>query len=73
MRGKLVILFGIDGSGKSTILKMLEDSGLNNTIYTSCLKNAIFEEELYRAEKFCVLQGQNFFPTNLNMYFILVV
>ena len=43
MRGKLVILFGIDGSGKSTILKMLEDSGLNNTIYTSSLKNAIFE------------------------------
>lgn len=50
MRGKLIILFGIDGSGKSTILKMLENSGLNNTIYTSCLTNAIFEEELYRAE-----------------------
>jgi dTMP kinase len=50
MRGKLIFLFGIDGSGKSTILKMLENSGLNNTIYTSCLTNAIFEEELYRAE-----------------------
>lgn len=51
MRGKLVFLFGIDGSGKSTILKMLENSGLDNTIYTSCLKNSIFEEELYQAEK----------------------
>lgn len=50
MRGKLIVLFGIDGSGKTTILKMLENSGLYNTIYTSCLKNAIFEEELYRAE-----------------------
>ena len=39
MSGKLIFLFGIDGSGKSTILKMLEDSGLNNTIYTSCLRN----------------------------------
>ena len=61
MRGKLVILFGIDGSGKSTILKMLEDSGLNNTIYTSCLKNAIFEEELYRAEKMLRFTRAEFF------------
>lgn len=51
MRGKLIILFGIDGSGKSTILKMLEKSGLDNIVYTSCLKNAVFEEELYCAEK----------------------
>ncbi len=50
MRGKLIFLFGIDGSGKSTVLKMLENSGLNNTVYTSCLKNAVFEDELYRAE-----------------------
>ena len=47
VRGKLVFLFGIDGSGKSTILNMLENSGLNNTVYTSCLTNAVFEEELY--------------------------
>ena len=51
MKGKLIILFGIDGSGKSTILNMLKSSGLNNTICTSCLTNAIFEEELYRAER----------------------
>ncbi|MBD5117575.1 MAG: deoxynucleoside kinase [Clostridiales bacterium] len=51
MRGKLIFLFGIDGSGKSTILKMLENSGLDNTVYTSCLTNAVFEEELYRAER----------------------
>ena len=51
MNGKLIILFGIDGSGKSTILNMLENSGLNNTICTSCLTNAVFEEELYIAEK----------------------
>lgn len=51
MNGKLIILFGIDGSGKSTILKMLESSGLDNTVCTSCLANAIFEEELYLAEK----------------------
>lgn len=50
MRGKLIFLFGIDGSGKSTILKMLENSGLDNTICTSCLTNAVFEEELYQAE-----------------------
>lgn len=50
MRGKLIILFGIDGSGKSTILKMLEKSGLDNIVCTSCLKNAVFEEELYCAE-----------------------
>ena len=50
MRGKLIILFGIDGSGKSTILKMLEKSELENIFCTSCLKNAVFEEELYRAE-----------------------
>ena len=51
MCGKLVFLFGIDGSGKSTILSMLEDSGLSNTVYTSCLSNAVFEEELYQAER----------------------
>lgn len=51
MKGKLIILFGIDGSGKSTILKMLENSRLDNTVYTSCLTTAIFEEELYQAEK----------------------
>jgi len=51
MRGKLIFLFGIDGSGKSTILKMLENSGLDNTVYTSCLTDAVFEEELYRAER----------------------
>lgn len=50
MRGKLIILFGLDGSGKSTILKMLKNSKTDNTIYTSCLKNTVFEEELYRAE-----------------------
>ncbi|WP_310602319.1 dTMP kinase [Anaerosporobacter sp.] len=43
-------MFGIDGSGKSTALKMLENSGLENTVYTSCLTTAVFEEELYRAE-----------------------
>ncbi len=51
MRGKLIFLFGIDGSGKSTILKMLGNNGLDNTICTSCLKNAVFEEELYQAER----------------------
>ena len=51
MRGKLVFLFGIDGSGKSTILKMLGNNGLDNTICTSCLKDAVFEEELYQAER----------------------
>lgn len=51
MRGKLIFLFGIDGSGKSTILKMLENSESNNTVYTSCLTNAVFEEELYQAER----------------------
>lgn len=51
MRGKLIFLFGIDGSGKSTILKMLENSGLNNAVYMSCLTNAVFEEELYQAER----------------------
>lgn len=51
LRGKLIILFGIDGSGKSTILDMLKNSNLKNTVYTSCLKNALFEEELYKAEK----------------------
>lgn len=50
MRGKLIFLFGIDGSGKSTILKMLENSGLRNTVYMSCLANAVFENELYQAE-----------------------
>lgn len=50
MRGKLIFLFGIDGSGKSTILRMLENSGLDNTVYTSCGTNAVFEEELYQAE-----------------------
>ena len=50
MQGKIIILFGIDGSGKSTILKMLKNSGLNNIVCTSCLSNAIFEEELYQAE-----------------------
>lgn len=50
MRGKLIFLFGVDGCGKSTILKMLENSGLDNTVYTSCMTNAVFEEELYQAE-----------------------
>lgn len=30
---------------------MLEYSRLDNTVYTSCLTNSIFEEELYQAEK----------------------
>lgn len=50
MRGKLIFLFGIDGSGKSTILNMLENKGLDNTVCTSCMTNAVFEEELYQAE-----------------------
>ncbi len=51
MKGKLIFLFGIDGSGKSTILQMLKDSKLDNIICTSCLTSAIFEEELYDAER----------------------
>ena len=51
MKGKLIFLFGIDGSGKSTILQMLKDSKLDNIICTSCLTSAIFEEELYEAER----------------------
>ena len=51
MKGKLIALFGIDGSGKTTILKMLEHSSLDNTVYTSALTDAIFEEELFQAEK----------------------
>lgn len=50
MRGKLIVIFGIDGSGKSTILRMLEQNKFENTIYTSCLKKTVFEEELYYAE-----------------------
>lgn len=61
MKGKLIFLFGIDGSGKSTILKMLENSGIDNTIYTSCLANAIFEEELYQAEKKLLFSRADFF------------
>lgn len=51
MRGKLICLFGIDGSGKSSLLEILNKSKLENTICTSCIKNAVFEEELYQAEK----------------------
>lgn len=61
MRGKLIILFGIDGSGKSTILKMLENGGLDNIVCTSCLENAVFEEELYRAEKKLKLSRRDVF------------
>ena len=61
MRGKIIFLFGIDGSGKSTILKMLENNKLNNTVYTSCLTNAIFEEELYQAERELHFSRQDFF------------
>jgi len=61
MRGKIIFLFGIDGSGKSTILKMLEDNKLDNTVYTSCLTNAIFEEELYQAERKLHFSRQDFF------------
>ena len=61
MRGKLIFLFGIDGSGKSTILKMLQNNGLDNTVYTSCLTNAIFEEELYQAESKLHFSRRDFF------------
>lgn len=61
MRGKLIFLFGIDGSGKSTVLKMLENNKLKNTIYTSCMSNAIFEEELYHAERKLHFSRKNFF------------
>lgn len=53
MRGKLICLFGIDGSGKSSLLEILNKSKLENTICTSCIKNAVFEEELYQAPDFC--------------------
>lgn len=61
MNGKLIILFGIDGSGKSTILNMLENSRLNNTVCTSCLTNAVFEEELYIAEKKLEFSRKDYF------------
>lgn len=61
MRGKIIFFFGIDGSGKSTILKMLENNKLNNIVYTSCLTNAIFEEELYQAERELHFSRQDFF------------
>jgi len=50
MKGKLIFLFGIDGSGKSTILKMLEKKDIRDVIFTSCMTNAVFEEELFEAE-----------------------
>lgn len=37
------------------------ESGLDNTIYTSCLKNAIFEEELYKAENKLHFSRADFF------------
>lgn len=50
MRGKLIILFGIDGSGKTTVLNMLKLSNFSNIMYSSCMSNSVFEEELYTAE-----------------------
>lgn len=73
MQGKLICLYGIDGSGKSTILEMLNNSKLKNTVCTSCLKKAIFEEELYQAEKNFIFIDRMFFLMNSNMYFILAV
>lgn len=61
MIGKLIFLFGIDGSGKSTVLKMLNNSSLDNTVCTSCMTNAVFEEELYRAESKLNFSRKNVF------------
>lgn len=73
MRGKLIFLFGIDGSGKSTILNTLENSGLNNnTVCTSCLTNTVFEEELYSAERKLHFSRGSLFHMNSNICFILV-
>ena len=61
MRGKLIFLFGIDGSGKSTILKMLKKNGVENVEFTSCITNAIFEEELFQAEEKLKFSRKDYF------------
>jgi len=61
MRGKLIFLFGLDGSGKSTITKMLNDRELKNTVFTSCMTNAIFDEELLQAEDKLQFSRKNYF------------
>lgn len=61
MNGKLIVLFGIDGSGKTTINNMLANCNLNNTVCTSCMINPVFENELYIAENELHFRKEDYF------------
>ena len=50
-RGKLVVLMGIDGSGKSTVAMMLKKLCIDNTLVTSCVHDARYRAELRELEK----------------------
>ena len=45
-RGKLIVLFGIDGCGKTTMLNMLKDSQFENTIFTRAVETPVFNNEM---------------------------
>jgi len=47
MAGKLIILFGIDGSGKSSIIKKLKDDSKNNElIFARAITEPLFSKEI---------------------------
>ncbi len=72
MRGKLICLFGIDGSGKSSLLEILNKSKLENTICTSCIKMLSLKKNYIKRKKLFNFIEMIFFLMNLSMYFILV-
>ena len=61
-KGKLIVLFGINGSGKTTILNMLQSNcRKSNIIFTKAISNRVFSSQLWFVRDKYNISEENYF------------